>query len=129
MTQPLFEFRSYGRGGPTHRDHFSSGEIAFISHTARRTPEVMVKVTRGATNRRGLIAHFDYISREGELEVETDEGEHLAGRGAGQQLLKDWDLDLEEHRKRSGLFAADRREPLRRQHPHDVTGKPHQELA
>ncbi len=104
-----FDLTSYGRGGPTRRDRFSPAEIALISRTARRAPEVMVKVTRGATNRRGVIAHFDYISREGELEIETDEGEHLGGRGAGQQLIKDWDLDLEEHRKRSGLFAVDRR--------------------
>jgi hypothetical protein len=109
MDQPLFDFKSYGRGGPTHRDRFSPAEMALISRTARRVPEVMVKVTRGATNSRGVMAHFDYISRKGELEIETDEGDHLAGRGVGQQLIKDWDLDMEEHRKRSNLFAIDRR--------------------
>ncbi len=109
MAQSLFDFRSYGRGGPTHRDRFSPAEIALISRTARRAPEVMVKVTRGATNSRGVIAHFDYISREGELEIETDDGEYLVGRGAGHQLIKDWDLDLEEYRKRADLFAINGR--------------------
>jgi hypothetical protein len=103
------DLTSYARRGPTHRDRFSPDEIAFIARTARRAPEVMVKVTRGATNSRGVMAHLAYISRKGELEIEIDEGEHLAGRGMGQQLIEDWDLDMEEHRKGSNLLAFDRR--------------------
>ncbi|WP_116811332.1 hypothetical protein [Steroidobacter cummioxidans] len=52
---------------------------------------------------------LSYISRKGELELETHEGERLSGRGAGRQLIEEWDLDLEEARKRSNLFAVDRR--------------------
>lgn len=108
---PLFDIASYGRGGPTRRDRLSPTEVALISRTVRRVPEVMVKVTSGGgtTTARGVNAHFSYISRQGDLEIETDEGERLHGRGAGKQLIEDWDLDMEEDRKRSHLFAIDRR--------------------
>lgn len=108
---PLFDIESHGRGGPTRRDRLSPAEIALISRTVRRVPEVMVKVTSGGgtTTARGVSAHFSYISRQGDLEIETDEGERLHGRGAGKQLTEDWDLDMEEDRKRSHLFAIDRR--------------------
>lgn len=109
--KPLFDIWSYGRRGPTRRDRLSPAKIALISRTAHRVPEVMVKVTSGggAVTARGVNAHFSYISRKDELELETDEGERLSGRGAGQQLIEDWDLDMEEDRKRSNLFAIDRR--------------------
>jgi len=111
--KPLFDIASYGRGGPARRDRLSPAEIALISRTVYRVPEVMVKVTSGggATTARGVNAHFSYISRKGELEIETDEGERLIGRGVGQQLIEEWDLDLEENRKRTQLFAIERRRP------------------
>lgn len=58
-----------------------------------------------------MNAHFDYISRAGALEIETDDGERLLGQEAGQQLINDWDLDLDEDRHQRGLFASHRREP------------------
>jgi hypothetical protein len=72
----------------------------------------MVKVTGGggASSSRGIKAHFSYISRRGELEIETDDGERLKGRDAGLRLLEDWNLDLDEHRKRPDLFATNRRQ-------------------
>jgi len=73
----------------------------------------MVKVTggAGASSSRGVKAHFSYIGRRGELEIETDDGERLKGRDAGQRLIDDWDLDLDEHRKRADLFATNRQQP------------------
>jgi hypothetical protein len=109
--KPLFDLLSHGRHGPARRDRLSPAEIALISRTVYRVPEVMVKVTSGggAATARGVNAHFSYISRRGALEIETDEGERLTGRGAGQELIEDWDLDVEKDRKRSHLFAIDRR--------------------
>jgi hypothetical protein len=43
-SDPLFDLASYARKGPGRRDHLSLGEIAQISRTVRRVPEVMVKV-------------------------------------------------------------------------------------
>ncbi|WP_157994362.1 relaxase/mobilization nuclease domain-containing protein [Peristeroidobacter agariperforans] len=89
----------------------SAAEVALIARTVRHTPEVMVKVTGGggANTSHGVNAHFNYIGRRGDFEIETDDGERLSGRGVGWHLIQDWDLDLDEDRERPDLFAANRR--------------------
>ncbi|MGH8276602.1 MAG: relaxase/mobilization nuclease domain-containing protein [Steroidobacteraceae bacterium] len=64
-----------------------------IARTVARAPEVVVKVTRGATSTSGAIAHLRYIDRNGELDIETDEGERLKGKGIEKEITADWDLD------------------------------------
>ena len=54
----------------------------------------MVKVTGGGTRTGAVAAHFAYISRKGELTIETDEGDRIATRDAQKALLKDWHLEL-----------------------------------
>jgi hypothetical protein len=54
----------------------------------------MVKVTGGGGNVGAVAAHLAYISRKGELAVETDEGTRVATREAQRALLADWHLDL-----------------------------------
>jgi hypothetical protein len=85
---------SYGRRGPTAPRYFSPEQLAQLSRTARRVPEVMVKVTGGGRDGRGVAAHFDYIGRKGKLEIETDDGQILAERHLGKHLVDDWDLVL-----------------------------------
>src|SRR5688500_13838699 len=102
---------SYGRAAPGQRRSLTPAQIEQIRRTVTRAPEVMVKVTGGggSSTSRGVNAHFGYISRRGELEIETDDGQRLTGRGAGLHLINDWDLDLDEDRKRPDLFATNRR--------------------
>jgi hypothetical protein len=71
----------------------------------------MVKVTGGggANTSHGVNAHFNYIGRRGDLEIEADDGERMSGRGVGWHLINDWDLDLDEDRERPDLFATNRR--------------------
>jgi len=109
---PLLDIGSYARGGSQQRlARLTPAQVERIRRTVTRTPEVMVKVTGGgAGSSGGVKAHFSYISRRGELEIETDDGEHLKGQGAGLCLLNDWDLDLEQDRKRPDLFATNRRQ-------------------
>jgi len=104
---------SYGRAGPGARLSLTPTQIAQIHRTVSRAPEVVVKVTGGggSTTSRGVNAHFSYIGRRGELEIETDDGQRLTGRGAARHLIDDWDLDLDEDRKRLDLFATNRRKP------------------
>lgn len=73
----------------------------------------MVKVSggKGTNSSRGVAAHFSYMSRKGELEIETDDGERLIGKEAGQQLITNWNLDLDEDRQRPDLFAINQRTP------------------
>jgi hypothetical protein len=103
---------SDARPGPGRRDRLSPGHIEVIARTVYRTPEVMVKVlNRGGQNLGAVARHFDYLSRKGELEIETDEGERLKGNGAEAELLNDWDLDLDENRRTADLSARGRRDP------------------
>jgi hypothetical protein len=110
-SRPILDIASYGRAAPGARASLTPAQIEQIHRTVTRAPEVMVKVTggRGSSSSRGVNAHFNYIGRRGELEIETDDGERLTGKGAGRQLINDWDLDLDEDRKRPDLFATNRR--------------------
>ena len=55
---------------------------------------MIVKVTGGGTNPSAVAAHFAYISRRGKLEIETDEGERIAGTDAQRTFLSGWHLEL-----------------------------------
>lgn len=116
--RPILDIISYGRAGPDDRLALTHAQIAQIHRTVSRAPEVVVKVTGGggSTTGRGVNAHFSYIGRHGELEIETDDGQRLSGRGVGRYLVDDWDLDLEEDRKRLDLFATNRRKPSKLVH-------------
>jgi hypothetical protein len=61
----------------------------------------MVKVSGGARTVRGVGQHVDYIGREGELGVETDDEERLRGEAFEKALLKDWRLDLDAQQARA----------------------------
>ena len=90
--RPLLNLLSLGRSAPTGR--FTPAQIDQIRRTVHRVPEVMVKVTGGGTKVGAVAAHFAYISRKGELTIETDEGDRIADRDAQKALLKDWHLEL-----------------------------------
>src|SRR5437016_7448572 len=107
---PLLDVASYGRRGPGHQS-LTQAEVAHVSRTVRRVPEVMIKVSGGARTVRGVQAHLDYIGREGRGDVETDEGVRLQDRGFEKDLVKDWDLDLEAPRYPARAIAAGRKPP------------------
>src|ERR1700728_5072254 len=110
----LLDIASYARRGPGHRDRLSPAEVQQIARTVRRTLEVMVKVlSRGGQDLGAVRRHLDYLRLrdDGELELETDDGQRLSGPSVSKELLTDWDLDLEEHRRRSDLDARRSRSP------------------
>lgn len=103
---PLLDIASYARRGPADRLQLSQEEIQLLGRTVRRTPEVMVKVlTKGGQDLKAVGRHLSYLSREGDVEIETDDGQCLSGLGVEQELLEDWDLDLEEARRTRELRA------------------------
>jgi hypothetical protein len=53
----------------------------------------MVKVTGGGRKVKAVAAHLVYISHDGELELETDDGQRVPESGQ-KELLRDWHLDL-----------------------------------
>jgi hypothetical protein len=68
---------------------------AQIARTLRRTPEVMVKITNKATSAQGMGAvrrHLRYISRNGRVELEDQNGDRIAGVDALRDLTQVWQL-------------------------------------
>src|SRR6516165_645069 len=111
-SRPALDIASYGRPGPGRRDRLSAADTELISRTVRRAPEVMVKVlTHGGKDLKSVQRHLAYLNRKGDLEIETDEGERVAGEGVEKELLEDWDLDLEEDRRRVDLGPLKDRSP------------------
>jgi len=106
--EPLLDIVSYGRGGrrtmtPAQRDQ--------IARTTGRVPEVMVKVSGGARTLAGVERHMDYVSRKGELGMESDTGERLRSRGFEADLIRDWNLDLEAHQRQNQRSIRAGRKP------------------
>jgi hypothetical protein len=90
----------------------SPEEVALIGRTVHRIPEVMVKVlSKDSDSLRSVARHLNYISRRGQLELETDNGEHVQGPYAGHGLVEDWDLDLDQDRRELRLVAGNERAP------------------
>jgi Relaxase/Mobilisation nuclease domain len=110
--EPLLDIVSYGRGGPHEMGgRLTSAQLEQIQRTVRRTPEAVVKVLPRASNDfKAVGKHMDYIGRNGELELETDDGERLSGH-IGKDLLDDWDLDLDDVRRQATLAATKGRNP------------------
>jgi len=107
--RPCLVIASFGRRGPEAK--LTPSEVASIARTARRAPEVMIKVSGGARTLQGVGAHFDYIGRKGLNEIETDMGERLMERGFEKDMMLDWDLDLGVRRRHTDRAVAHGRKP------------------
>ena len=110
--EPLLDIVSYGRGGPReHSGRLTPAQIEQIRRTVQCVPEVVVKVLPRASNDlKAAGKHLDYISRNGTLELETDDGERVPGR-IGKALLEEWDLDIDDVRRQGVLAATKGRKP------------------
>ncbi|WP_205191234.1 relaxase/mobilization nuclease domain-containing protein [Burkholderia sp. LMG 13014] len=68
---------------------------AQVARTLRRSPEVMVKITNKAASAHGMGAvrrHLRYISRNGRVELEDQNGDRIEGKDALNDLAKTWQL-------------------------------------
>ena len=122
----MLDIASYARRGPTDRMHLAQEEIQLLSRTVRRAPEVMVKgLTKGGRDIKAFGRHLSYLSREGELEIQTDDGRRLSGEGV-EHLHTD-----EPHKSWSFavgtvvLLAACQQSDLKLQHPDRGVGEFH----
>ena len=66
---------------------------ARLERVASHAPEVMVKVTGRTRDPAHLQAHLDYISRNGELPLQTQDGARIVGRLAVRELAADWSAE------------------------------------
>ena len=114
--RPLLDIRSFGRRGPDRCLHLSSAFLEQIVRTVSRAPEVVVKVSGGASSTRGAIAHLRYIDRQGKLEIETDEGQRTQGMGIEAALVADWELEALEAQVRGPYRRIAGRRPTKLVH-------------
>ncbi len=86
----------------------SPGERSRLARIVTRAPEVMVKVTGRTKSPDHLVAHLAYITRDGELSAETEEGVILSGREGLRDLQTRWtdDVSLEGHRRANGTLSV-----------------------
>jgi hypothetical protein len=80
--------RKGGRGGQS-----PAGWAERMGSSGRGAKEVLVKISGGGRDADGVQAHFEYIDRHGQLDIETDHGEVLHGKTAATELINDWALD------------------------------------
>jgi hypothetical protein len=81
-----------------------------LARTLRRSPEVMVKITNRASGAQGMSAvwrHLRYISRNGKVELEDQDGMAVLGREALHDLTDAWRLGgwgIPEESRRREVF-------------------------
>lgn len=71
-----------------------------VLRVIRRRPEVMVKVTGSARGFKSLREHLAYITRNGKLTGERENGELITGSRNVRSLAEDWWSD--DHKGRNG---------------------------
>ncbi|GEC59403.1 type IV secretory pathway VirD2 relaxase [Bradyrhizobium japonicum] len=81
---------------------------AKLERIVRRAPEVMVKITGRTKDVAHLKSHLAYITRNGELDAETEQGATLAGRSGLKDLQQRWEDDagLDDKRRRDGSLSV-----------------------
>ena len=74
--------------------------LSRTSRAARGVPEVMVKITGFGKSTAHIQSHFDYISRKGDVSLETDTGEHLGNREDIEQYFEEWQEKAKTEQRR-----------------------------
>ena len=97
------------------RVQLTQDEIQLLSRTVRREPEVMVKVlTQGGRDLKAVGRHLTYLSRDGELEIETDDGFRLVLKAVSEEgvrlnirkaTLREWRRRFARHLREQGIAA------------------------
>lgn len=95
------------KGAATGRP-LSSSAKARLGRIVNKTPEAMVKVTGRSRGGAGhLKSHLDYITRNGKLGAETQDGERITDRARLRDLHDDWLLaNAAEQRGKASPNAA-----------------------
>lgn len=61
-----------------------------VARTVKKAPEVMVKISGGGKNMRQIKAHMDYISRNGAVELEDENGQTYQGKEDVRDVRDAW---------------------------------------
>ncbi|KWF77593.1 hypothetical protein WL93_26645 [Burkholderia diffusa] len=69
------------------------------ARVAKGAPEVMVKVTGFGKGAKHVQAHLDYITRNGQVDMENDRGEVFTGKDQVRGLFKEWAEDFGDSKR------------------------------
>ena len=61
-----------------------------LQQMVRRAPQVMVKIAKTPKGMRGISNNLSYISRDGKLEIEDQDGQIIQGKEAVADLKAEW---------------------------------------
>lgn len=83
--------RAKPSGGPAAAGRVTANGIRNkLGSIAKRTPQVMVKISGGGKSMAQIKNHLDYISRNGKLEVEDQDGSTVNGKDELKELKEEW---------------------------------------
>ena len=99
-----FSWHAYGSSGGGRKKPLKQGfGIKNLTAAAQNKPEVMVKIPQrhGSSNGlKGIKNNLDYISRNGELDLEDNNGNIISGKSEINDLLLEYEmLGIEEESK------------------------------
>ena len=77
-------------GGESLHERATAIRQRIEATVVRRAPQVMVKVTGGGRGMQAIAAHFRYISKNGRLDIENDQGETIRGKSSVHELAEEW---------------------------------------
>lgn len=77
-----------------------------LSGIAKRSPEVIVKVSGGGKGMKFIRPHLEYISRNGKIQLENQSGEIIEGREGLNDLFFEWKNGGVEIEEESDLKEA-----------------------
>ena len=85
-----------GGAGKVRRKSNNTKKLQTIKRLVKDSPEVMVKITGFGKGGQHVKAHLDYITRNGDLDLETDRGDILKGREEVKEYFKEWSKDFSD---------------------------------
>lgn len=88
---PRITLASAGGGGGGQSTAARAQAVrARLARTAKRVPEVMVKITSSCRGMTQVSRHIDYISRKGQIDLEDQDGMTVRGKERLKELKEDW---------------------------------------
>ncbi|WP_133408164.1 relaxase/mobilization nuclease domain-containing protein [Parashewanella tropica] len=84
-------------------DHvrYKANRIKSLSRYSKKPPEVMVKISGHCYTADHTQSHFDYISRNGKLEIEDECGQIYQDKQSLHLLAQDWEEPQTNHQRRT----------------------------
>ncbi len=85
-------FRASGTGSRLNSSQARAAAVRQkLRDLVRRSPQVMVKLAKAPKGLRGIANNLTYISRNGQLELEDEDGQLISGKEALADLKVEWE--------------------------------------